>query len=385
MAGGRCRSFYDSTLGLTIDNGNHLLLAGNHAAQTYLRRIGAGDALVGPQTCAFDFYDLSARTRWRLRPNAGRAPWWIFSRARRVPGTRAVDYLAGGKMFVAPADATVAATLTPHGPLWDRLWSPVLVSALNTALSEGSARLAAAVMRESLGAGGAAARPRVPHPTLAAAFVDPALAFLRAHGGELRLGARVRDLTFADDRLRAFRAGDETIALGPADRMIFAAPAWSARDLLPGVSAPTDHRAIFNAHFAVAPPPGAPLLTGVVGGAAEWVFALPDRVSITISAADALIAREPDDFAATLWREAVEVLGLSTAHDGTPPLPPHRLVREKRATFAATPAQDRLRPPAETRWANVTLAGDWTQTGLPATIEGAIRSGERAAAAARAP
>ena len=56
-----------------------------------------------------------------------------------------------------------------------------------------------------------------------------------------------------------------------------------------------------------------------------------------------------------------------------------RIVKEKRATFAATPAQDALRPQAQTRWRNLHLAGDWTQTGLPATIEGAIRSGERAA------
>jgi uncharacterized protein with NAD-binding domain and iron-sulfur cluster len=61
------------------------------------------------------------------------------------------------------------------------------------------------------------------------------------------------------------------------------------------------------------------------------------------------------------------------------PIPPWRVVKEKRATFAATPEQDRRRPPAKTGLANLVLAGDWTATGLPATIEGAIRSGRRAA------
>jgi uncharacterized protein with NAD-binding domain and iron-sulfur cluster len=60
-------------------------------------------------------------------------------------------------------------------------------------------------------------------------------------------------------------------------------------------------------------------------------------------------------------------------------LPAWQIIKEKRATFAATPAQDALRPAAETRWRNLRLAGDWTQTGLPATIEGAIRSGVTAA------
>ncbi len=117
-----------------------------------------------------------------------------------------------------------------------------------------------------------------------------------------------------------------------------------------------------------------PLLTGVVGGLTEWLFAFPDRLSVTISAADALIDEARDDIAEKIWREVATIAGLGDA-----PMPSCRIVKEKRATFAATPAQDALRPGTRTHWNNLFLAGDWTQTGLPATIEGAIRSGERAA------
>lgn len=374
MAGGRCRSYFDSQLGLTIDNGNHLLLACNHAAMTYLARIGARDALTGPDECVFDFIDLARNEKWRLRPNSGRLPWWIFSSARRVPGTTVADYLGGVSLLMAGADASVARALKADGPLWERLWKPVLVSALNTPLDTASARLAAAIVRESLGAGGAAARPRVPAHGLGPAFVDPALAFLAARGGEVRFGARLRGLTFADSRVATLDFGEETMALGPDDSLVFAAPAWSALELIPDVSAPTEHCAIFNAHFAVAPPENMPLLTGVVGGMSEWLFAFSDRLSVTISAADAFIESAPDDVGERIWREVAGIAGLDAAH-----VPPMRIVKEKRATFAATPAQDALRPQARTRWSNLFLAGDWTQTGLPATIEGAIRSGERAA------
>ncbi len=77
-AGGRCRSYFDQTLGLTIDNGNHLLLSGNYAALDYLKRIGSAATLTGPGAAAFDFADLTTGERWRLRINDGRLPWWLF-------------------------------------------------------------------------------------------------------------------------------------------------------------------------------------------------------------------------------------------------------------------------------------------------------------------
>jgi uncharacterized protein with NAD-binding domain and iron-sulfur cluster len=86
-----------------------------------------------------------------------------------------------------------------------------------------------------------------------------------------------------------------------------------------------------------------------------------------------LVEIEREALAAMLWRDVAAVHGLPEA------LPPWQIVKEKRATFAATPEQNAKRPIAATPWNNLTLAGDWVQTGLPATIEGALRSGEHAA------
>ena len=92
-AGGRCRSFVDRELGLTIDNGNHLLLSGNRDTFKYLKAIGATDKLGGPASACFPFVDLSTNTRWTVRPNSGPLPWWILSPERRVPKSRLSDYL----------------------------------------------------------------------------------------------------------------------------------------------------------------------------------------------------------------------------------------------------------------------------------------------------
>jgi uncharacterized protein with NAD-binding domain and iron-sulfur cluster len=128
-----------------------------------------------------------------------------------------------------------------------------------------------------------------------------------------------------------------------------------------------------NAHFRAVPPSGTPLMTGVIGGSAEWIFAFPDRISITVSGADAIVEKDREELARAFWSDVAKVFNLP------PALPPWQIVKERRATFAATPQQAALRPKAVTSWPNLLLAGDWTDTGLPATIEGAVRSGQNAA------
>src|SRR5919112_1340467 len=93
VAGGRCRSYHDASVGMMIDNGNHLLLSCNTSALQYLRALGAEHRLVGPSKAEFPFIDLASSKEWTLRFNDGRFPWWIFNAARRVPDTHAVDYL----------------------------------------------------------------------------------------------------------------------------------------------------------------------------------------------------------------------------------------------------------------------------------------------------
>ncbi len=104
QAGGRCRSYFDSTLNMTIDNGNHLLLSGNDSALAYARKIGGAKNLAGPDEADFDFCDLARGKRWRLRPNAGPLPWRILAPDRRVPGTAGLDYLALVKLLFARRD-----------------------------------------------------------------------------------------------------------------------------------------------------------------------------------------------------------------------------------------------------------------------------------------
>ncbi|HEY5409468.1 MAG TPA: FAD-dependent oxidoreductase, partial [Caulobacteraceae bacterium] len=166
---------------------------------------------------------------------------------------------------------------------------------------------------------------------------------------------------------------DREVVLAPDDVAILAVPPWAAQDLLPDLSAPDDFRAIVNGHFLFPAPASAEPMVGLIGGTAEWVFAFPDRISVTVSSADRLLDDDREDLARRLWAD------VAALHRLPPELPPWQIVKERRATFAATPEQDAKRPSARTPWDNLLLAGDWTATGLPATIEGALRSGRTAA------
>ncbi len=372
-AGGRCRSYFETALGLTIDNGNHLILSGNTAAVGFIDKIGSRAKLAWPHEAEFAFCDLASGERWRLRPNAGSLPWWIFAADRRVPGTRATDYLVLARLLAGTRGKTVGRLLDKRSVLHHKLFEPVLLAALNTELDAASADLAGAVIRETLARGGNACRPLFAPEGLGPVLIDPALAFIERRGGKVQFDHALRGFEFEDGRAAVLNFAEGAVRLGADDTVILAVPAWVARTLVPDLATPTQYRAILNAHFKVPRPAGCPRIQGVINGTTEWLFAFDDRLSITVSAADRFNETEREPLARQLWAEVATLAGAGGE------MPPWQIVKERRATFAATPAENARRPHAATHWRNLHLAGDWTATGLPATIEGSVRSGETAA------
>jgi squalene-associated FAD-dependent desaturase len=373
QAGGRCRSYFDAATGLVIDNGNHLLLSGNRHALAYARSIGTEAGLVGPQRAQFAFVDLVTGERWQLDLGDGRLPLWVFDSVRRVPDTAISDYLALSPLVWASADKRVGEAIPTSGTLYRRLVQPLLLAALNVDPPEGSAGLAGAIVRETLLAGGRACRPLIARDGLSAVLVEPAIKLLQERGASVRLGHELRALGMTGSIVSELRFGDDAVALGAGDTVVLAVPPRPAASLLPGLKTPSKFRAIVNAHFRIAPPAGQPPILGVVGGLVEWLFAFPNRLSVTISNADRLVDRPREELAHAIWADICKAAGVQGD------LPPWQIVRERRATFEATPEQNALRPAAVTACKNLFLAGDWTATGLPATIEGSVRSGDRAA------
>jgi len=375
-AGGRARSFHDTTLDRVIDNGSHLLLSGNRSVFRFLDDIGARERLVGPPAARYPFMDLTTDKRWVVRIGQGLWPGWVFDPARRVPDTRPLDYLSGLRLARAQPEATVADVLGKAGLLYDRFWHPLAVSALNTEAELAQAKLLWPVLIETFGRGGRACRPLWARDGLSETFVTPALETLARHGASVSFGHRLKALETTDGEITRLVFQNATVNLSPGDAVVLAVPPWAARLVLPMLRVPNQFRPIINLHFRLSTKPARvvqPL--GLLGGTAEWLFARGDVASVTISAAGHLIDLPPDMIAEPVWPEVARALGLPA---GTP-MPPVKVIKEKRATFAQTPEQVARRPGPRGPLSNLALAGDWTDTKLPATIEGAVRSGHRAA------
>ena len=375
-AGGRRRSFYDDATAMTIDSGCDLVLSSWRSALAAIEAIGARAQWREVAPGGIAFADMASGERWTLRPNGGPVPWWIFDPRRRAPRTRVKDYWPAARLLLrAPATALLRDYAPSGGPAAERLWRPFALATLNTDLDRASARLAGAALRETLRGG---ARPLMPVHGLARAFVEPALKTLRRRGVAIRFERRLAALEFQGEHVAGLEFEHDRIDLAPGDAVILATPPRVAAALAPGLSAPQEFNGAISAHFAISPPPGAPPILGIVNGAFHWMFCGEGRISVAIKDAEASMATPREDLAADLWRDVAALTGLSDA------TPAWRVIRQRRATFAATPREDALRPSLETSWRNLFLAGAYVQNGLPDTLESAVRSGALAAERARA-
>jgi hydroxysqualene dehydroxylase len=384
QAGGRCRSFYDKHLERDIDNGNHLIMSGNKSALAFLDTIGSVDALTGPPFAAYPFVDVKTGKRWTVRMNEGPIPFWVFDKHSRVPDTEVWDYVKAAGIALAGADKTVADAIDKSGVLFDHFWEPLTLAVLNTTPERGQARLLWSVIRETFLLGGQASTPLVAKSGLGLAFIDPAVKFIESNGGLIRFGARLRSAWMEGGAVTSLSFADETVTLEAGDQVIFAIPPSRLKQIMPQLDPPSDDASILNIHYRLgAAVPIQALGEGpfiaLVSSLAQWVFVRDDIISVTTSASDAIGAddRPNDDVVNQVWREVQTALDLGdTDYERV------RVIREKRATPDQSPAGAARRLNAETEYRNLFLAGDHTDTGVPATIEGSIRSGNKAAALA---
>ncbi len=406
--GGRARSFVDRATGDAVDNGQHALMGCYGAFLALLARVGRRGDLY-ERALDVPLWD-EARGLQRLACPRLPAPLHFAAGVLRFrhlsPGER-VSALRAGRALVARygtggahcEGATVARALAElgqgHGAR-RALWDPLAWATLNADPERASARLLAAVVERALLGSRAASRFLLPAVPLSELYAEPARKYVEERGGTVRCRASADALVLEHGRVSGVRTGGETL---PAAAVVLAVPPAPARRLLSPPLAALVPSALDRATPIVSVtlwldrPIGGPDFVGLLGTETQWIFRVdrihrpadgraddraPARLACVRSGASDWVERPTREIAEIALREAGRALP-----EARNALLRHSLVvKEVAATLAPDPELQPLRPAATLPVPNAFLAGDWTATGLPATLEGAALSGHRAAALA---
>jgi len=400
ICGGRTFATRDRVSGDWVDNGQHVLFGCYRDTFAYLARNGAARRVRVQASLTVPMIDQHGRTselRCPALPSplqlaAGVLAWNGLPWRERVAVARLGPALAGSAP--PPAGETVREWLVRHGQpaaLVAMLWEPLAIAALNQSIDRATATTFVEVLRRMLGPGEIDAAIVMPAVSLSELLIEPALDYLRGRGGEILTGAPAR-LVIRDGRVEGVRVRDHEIAAGA----VVSAVPWHALAALFD-EVPAELRDVVRDASGLG---SAPIVTvnlwfeGDVLGAAfvglpgrrfQWAFdkarvtdGAGRHLSLVCSDAVDLVERGNDEIVAL----ALEELRGAVPAARRVPLQRATAVRERRATFSLAAGQPD-RPGPHTGLPGLFLAGDWTDTGLPATIESAVVSGHRAAAAAQ--
>jgi squalene synthase HpnD len=399
LLGGRAHSFSEVKTGQVLDNGQHILMGCYHETLDLLRQLGVEDRLYSPPNLAVPF--LSPRGPSTLAATLP-APFHLVSALLGFGEMNAADKFSAATLAVRlRLGARPAATETVQAWLarWKQtpnavraLWEPLCLAALNEPVSTASAALFATVIARSFLGGADDAKILLSKVGLSQLFAPEARRLLEMCGGTLQVQAPVTGLRFGSGRVEAVVLGDGTV-LQP-DAVVSALPWHVLRGLLPAESNLAEKcRALHDApivslHLWLDRRVQDSPFVGLLDSPVHWVFSRehihgpePEQPGFVITAVVSGARELVDQSAAELEELTLREIGrFIPAVREAKVL--HRMVYKARsATFAATPEAELVRPDAGTEWDNFWLAGDWTATGLPATIEGAVLSGRTAARA----
>ena len=400
--GGRARSFHDPTTGSIVDNGQHLFMGCYHSTIQFLKTIGTLDRLHFQPRLAVPFLDRDGRLT-RLDCPDWPAPWHLlagvalsksFSFKQKMEVLRLGKNLRSGGQESAPTTAeNVTAWLSRRGQspgLQRNFWDLLCIAAMNEDPHIASAQLFEHVLRLALFSSPADSRLGIARVGLSECYTAAATAYIEAHGGRVQTGRSVKQLMIANGVCRGVDLGAGGTVEGVP--VISAVPWQQLPVILPSDLLRTEP--FFAGALALRPAPiisinlwfDAPItdleFVGLRGTTIQWLFdksrilsANDHYVSLVLSGAHEHVSRSKEELLAVALRELGEVLpGARKAK-----LLHSLVIKERFATFSPSPEAEPLRPRARTPVRGLFLAGDWTATGLPATIEGAVQSGYTAA------
>tara|TARA_B100000686_G_scaffold341740_1_gene419602 strand:- start:2787 stop:4055 length:1269 start_codon:yes stop_codon:yes gene_type:complete len=376
LLGGRCRSYVDKDLKCKLDNGNHLIIKAYKNTFNYLKQIKATERLIANDKTFYPFFDIKKLEVWDVKPFSFFLPWWILFSSCRPKNVSILDFIKSLKLIFAKKNETVANLLEKNTNIYNKFWKPFTIAVLNTHPNEASARLLRKIIIKILFFSKNPLQPFVVKNSLEDSLINPAIKKILKQGGRIKFNARLKKIKFKNNLANEMVFNDNSIKISENESVVLAVTPNIASKILPNLKTPKKTNCILNIHFKLSKKHKeikirqGSFFIGVIGGTVDWIFKKKNILSITISAANYLNSLNNNDISNLVWEDVKKVFNLKTCEK-----PKYKIIREKMATFVQSPKELFRKPSMHTKYKNIYLAGDWIDTGLPATIEGAITSG----------
>lgn len=384
--GGRAYSFKDPESGTEIDNGQHILMGCYSYTLGFLREIHSIEKLKQQKSLAINFLAEEGKS-FGLVAAGLPYPLSLLSALINYGALTFGDKLTLMKFFlklpfITPKDVkdiSVLEWLESEGQgenLRKAFWDFLSVSALNIGPSKASAELFLNVLKQVFLHGNMAAAVILPGGGLSELYCVNAKKYIEDRGGVIRLSEKAEELIVENNVLTGVRTGNGVT--GDYDFVISALPLHALEKILPGgdyfKKPPLKYSAILSVHLWTAKNDIPASFFGLIGSPVHWLFNNGTHLTTVISDADKYMDLTGEEIFELICEELERYTVMKKDE-----IKSYKVIKEKRATYVPSPDLEGKRPGARTGIKNLFLAGDWVETGLPSTIESAVKSGVLAA------
>jgi squalene-associated FAD-dependent desaturase len=385
--GGRAYSYYDNSLNDVVDNAQHIMMGCYNETLNFIKLINAEKNLIFQDRLEIAFVNKEKRLiplsstllPYPLGLLLGLLQYDALSFANRI---KVILFMV--KVYFTNeeslGDKSIESWLKENGQTGNinkALWEIIVVGALNTTPAKASAKIFVKILKQIFFKGNFSSTIILPKTGLSEMYCEPSKQFIESKNGKINLSEQVTQLQVSNNKITTVITDKRKIS--EFDYVIFTIPPYALKRIngieaiLDNTSADLEYSSILTFHIRLKDNPLEKNFYGLIGSPLHWVFNHGKYITTVISDADDLIDKSKEELFELVWKEIEKYFGLQrdTVQN-------YQILKEKRATFIPNESALKNRPSTKTKLENIFLAGDWIETGLPATIESAVISGKMA-------
>jgi len=384
--GGRAYSFTDKKSNDIVDNGQHILMGCYSDTINFLKLIGADKNFIYQKRLKINFLKpgnelVSLKSISSLYPFNLLLALLKFNaisykeRLSIINFILKLPFLSHQKLITKSVRDWLIQSYQSEDTI-STLWEVIAIGALNTNIDRASALMFREILIKIFFNGNFASTIILPKYGLSESYIENAKIFIEVNGGNINLSSPVKELVISDDRLTEVKTTEESYR--NFDYVLSAIPYNTLTAIYPDLfndeKIEFEYSTILNVHIWLKSNPLKDDFYGLISSPVHWIFNKKSRINLVISDADYLNDKSSEEIYNMCVDELIKYTEIKESD-----ILDYKVLKEKRATFIPSNKIIYSRPSSKTKISNLFLAGDWTDTGLPSTIESAVKSGRIAA------